>query len=345
MNENRRSKSRSVTIFDIAREAGVSSSTVSRVFSGFEPLKESTRKRVMEAATRLGYVANPQARRLAGGKSQIIGVLTPSLDSGYGYIGALMHGIDIELQRADYDIMIFSTRRHEGKETHFVKTVSNGLTDGLLLIAPFLSPEYLELLRELGFPYVLLDQVDGTGSSSGVDSTNWQGAYDATRYLIELGHRRIGFIAGLMEIQSAVDRLEGYKAALARHDLPILEAYIAQGDFLESGGCTAAEQLLGLSETPTAILASNDFEAAGAMEAIRERGLQIPDDISVIGFDDIPLATMVYPKLTSVRQPLEQMGRAAARLLVERIENPDLPPRRMTLATQLVVRDTCCPPG
>jgi LacI family transcriptional regulator, galactose operon repressor len=338
---NNRQKTHSITIFDIAREAGVSYSTVSRVLNGYEYVKESTRQRVTEAADRLGYVANAQARSLAGGSSRIIGVLVPGLDNGY--IGEIVRGIDNELARVNYDLMMYTTHRQRGKESTYVSTITNGLTEGLLLIVPLIPTHYLDALQKRGFPYVLIDQMDSSGKSSILDSTNWQGAYDATRYLIELGHRRIGFITGLMGIHSAVDRLEGYKTALADHNVPLVDELIVEGDYWHPGGYAAAQRFLDLPQIPSAIFASNDLEAIGAMEAIRERGLQIPEDISIIGFDDIPQVSIVYPKLTTVRQPLEQMGRLAARLLLEQIENPDRPPRRITLATQLIIRDSCRP--
>jgi LacI family transcriptional regulator len=238
---------------------------------------------------------------------------------------------------------MYTTHRQRGKESTYVNTLTNGPTDGLLLIVPLIPAEYLNALQQRNYPYVLVDQADATGKSSVIDSTNWQGAYDAARYLIESGHRRIGFITGLMEIQSAVDRLEGFKSALADHNIPFLEELVVAGDYWHPGGYAATQRLLDLPQIPTAIFASNDLEAIGATEAIRERGLRIPDDISIIGFDDIPQASIVYPKLTTVRQPLDQMGRLAARLLLEQIENPDRPPRRITLATQLIIRDSCRP--
>src|SRR4029078_12308425 len=152
---NGRHKSHSVTIFDIAREAGVSYSTVSRVLNGFEYVNESTRQRVTEAAERLGYVANPQARSLAGGHSQIIGVLVPALDNGY--TGEIVRGIDAELARSNYDLMMYTTHRHVGKESTYVNTITNGLTDGLLLLTPLVTAQYLTALQERNYPYVLID--------------------------------------------------------------------------------------------------------------------------------------------------------------------------------------------
>lgn len=335
----RRKKTRSITIMDVARESGVSYSTVSRVFSEFDFVKESTRQRVLAAAEKLGYVANLSARNLAGGRSRMIGLLVPGLDNGY--IGEIVRGIDQELVRSSYGLMLYTTHRLQGKESNYVHTITNGLSDGLLLVVPLVAGSYLDALREIEFPYVLIDQSDPAFKSSVVDTTNWQGSYDATRYLIELGHRRIGFISGLMALHSAIDRLEGYKAALIDCGLPVTDELIVEGDFWQTGGYEAAQKLLSRAVRPTAIFASNDLSAFGAIEAIREAGLTIPDDISIIGFDDIPQASTTHPKLTTVQQPLEQMGRVAARLLLEKIENPDRPVRKVTLATHLIIRDSC----
>jgi LacI family transcriptional regulator len=341
--DNNDRKKPNITIIDVARESGVSYSTVSRVLSGFEFVKESTRKRVLEAAERLGYVANLQARSLAGGRSQIIGLLVPGLDNSY--IGEITRGIDEELAKSNYNLMIYTTHRQVAKEAMYVNTIANSLSDGLLLLVPLVPTPYLESLSDRGFPYVLIDQTDTTGKSSVVNSTNWQGAYDATKYLIDLGHRRIGFITGLTQLNSAIDRLEGYKAALADHNMPFDDALISQSNFTKNGGFDATQKLLELANLPTAIFAANDLSAFGVMDAVREHGLRIPEDISIIGFDDIPQAEVTHPKLTTVRQPLEQMGRVAVKLLLEHIENPDRPPRHVTLATRLVVRDSCHPPA
>jgi LacI family transcriptional regulator len=320
----------------------VSYATVSRVLTGFEFVKETTRQRVMEAVESSGYVANLHARSLVGGRSQIIGLLVPNLDNGY--VGTIMQGIDKALAQANYDLMLYTSHRHPGKESFYVSAISNGLTDGLLLIAPLVPATYLEALRDQDFPYVLIDQADATESSSVVEATNWQGAYDATRYLIDLGHTRIAFIKGSPAVRSADDRLQGYKAALADYGISVLEELVIEGDFQQQTGYESAKRLLqSVDPPPTAIFASNDLTAFGTMDAARERGLRIPDDISIIGFDDVPQASFVYPKLTTVRQPLEQMGQVAAKMLLEQIEDQSRPPQRVALATQLVIRDSCGP--
>lgn len=340
-NNHTRKKSQNVTIIDVANECGVSYSTVSRVLNGFEHVKESTRQRVLVAADKLGYVANLQARSLAGGRTNIIGLVIPGLDNGYN--GEVARGIDEELAKVKYDLMLYTTHRHLNKESDYVKSVYSGLTDGLLLLVPLTPAIYLETLQQLQFPYVLIDQYDDTGNSNVVDSTNWQGAYDATIYLINLGHRKIAHITGHILLNSAADRLDGYKTALADHHIPIREDYIIEGDFWQRKAYEITSRLLQLEDPPTAIFAANDLTAFGAMEAIRHAGLSIPEDISIIGFDDVPQSLITYPKLTTVRQSLDKMGRVAVQLLIEQIENRDRPPRRITLATELIERESCRP--
>ena len=339
MSQTPRRKYKPITILDVARESGVSYATVSRVLSGFEFVKDTTRTRVVEAAERLGYVANAQARTLAGGRSQVIGVLVPGLDNGY--IGEIIRGVDEELARVNYDLMLYTTHRHRGREAHYVNLIANGFTEGLILVVPLISKTYLVALRERSFPYVLIDQGEFTGASSVVDSTNWQGAYDATRYLIDQGHRRIGFIAGVMELGSAAERFNGYRAALSDFQIPFEPTLVCEGDFSQYGGREATRKLM--PAKPTAIFASNDLMALGAMEFLRDSGLRIPEDMSLVGFDDIPQMSIAHPKITTVHQPLDEMARTAVKLLLERLENPDSPAQRVTLETHLVIRDSSGP--
>lgn len=330
------------TIYDIAKEAGVSYSTVSRTLSGFEFVKESTRERVLAASKKLGYVPNQQARSLAGGPSNLIGVLVPTLSNEY--ITQIIHGVDDELTKSNYNLILYTTNRHQGKEATYAAAIMNGAADALLLVAPLITDPYLDVLREQNFPYVLIDQADQSDQSTAVNTTNRKGAYEATQHLIRLGHRRIGFIAGLPQLNSAMERFNGYKSALTDYDLPFYEEYVAAGKFTSGNGYEAAQQLLELPSPPTAIFAANDLSAFGALEAIREHRLRIPEDISLVGFDDIPQAAMVYPKLTTIRQPLHQMGHEGVKLILEMLADPAMELRRITLDTQLIVRDSCAPP-
>jgi LacI family transcriptional regulator len=328
-----------VTIMDVAQEAGVSYATVSRVVNNKGYIKPETRERVMRAVTRLGYVVNQQARSLASGRSQVVGLLVPGLDTAY--IGEIIRGIDEELVGASYDLMLYTAHRRRTRESAYVATLTQGMVDGLLLVLPRDPGAYLETLRQRGFPYVLIDHqgVDEIGPAVG--ATNRQGGYDATRYLIALEHQRIGFITGRLEHGCSKDRLAGYHSALAEYGLNADPQLVCAGDFTQPAGFRAARELLELPEPPTAIFASNDVMAFGVMEAARVRGLRIPEDISIVGFDDIPQASHVHPQLTTIRQPLEQMGRLAAKMLLRQVEDRQRPAERIDLPTELIVRQSC----
>ncbi len=235
--------------------------------------------------------------------------------------------------------MLFTTHRTAVKEANYVANMVQGMVDGLLLVLPRNPTDYMGTLTRRNFPFVLIDH-QGTGNPCpSVGATNWQGAYNATEYLIKLGHTRIGFITGAMDLGAANDRLDGYKSALRLHHLSEDPGLIFEGTFFQPDGYAGAATLLALKEPPTAIFASNDVMAMGAMDAIRTRGLRIPEDISVIGFDDIPQAAMVHPALTTVRQPLEQMGRIATQMLIDKLKNPEKEIGRIELPTQLIVRE------
>jgi LacI family transcriptional regulator len=328
-----------VTIVDVAREADVSYTTVSRVLNNKGSVKPETRERVLTAMTRLGYVVDQRARSLAGRRSQVIGLLVHDLSTSY--IGEIMRGIDAELASAQYDLLLYTTHRRKTKESTYVGTLTRGLADGLLLVLPRDPGAYLETLRQYRFPHVLIDHRGGDEETPAVAAANQQGAYSATEYLVELEHRRIGFITGAMDQICAQDRLEGYKAALADQGIAFDPELVREGNFFQPLGFAGASALLELPHPPTAIFASNDVSAFGVMEAVREHGLRIPDDVSVVGFDDIPQAAHVHPPLTTVRQPLEEMGRAATRMLLERLNDPQRPIKRVELPTELVLRQSC----
>lgn len=338
------SNAKSITIFDVAREAGVSYSTVSRVVNNFPRVNPETRARVQATMEKLGYVANLQARSLAGGRSGMLGLLVYDLESSY--MTELVRGVDAEVSALDYDLMLATTHQRRQKESTYVTRLARGLVDGLLIVLPRSLDAYLKELQTLQVPYVLIDYAaTSTPQHHAVSATNFQGMQTGVEHLLALGHRRIGFITGRLETDSARTRLAGYKAALNAYHIPIDPTLIGEGDFLEDTGYICGQQLLDLGTPPTAIVASSDTSAFGVIRAITERGLRVPDDISVMGFDDLPEASYMYPPLTTVRQPVREMGRVATRLLVEAIMTPTMTPRQVLLPTELVVRhSTAAPP-
>lgn len=333
---------RNATIKDVARAAGVSYSTVSRVVNNHPHVRPDKRARVLEAMARLGYVANLQARSLVGGRTGVIGLLIQEF--GNEYNGQVVFGIDEALYAAQYQLMLHTTHRHASQEPQVVQALTRGLTDGLLLLVPLEPGKYLTELHQRRFPYVVIDHQGFDEYSPTVGAANWDGAYSAMRYLIELGHRRIGFLAGVPVLSGAKDRFAAYRAALADYGLPFDEALVAPGEFSQPVSYRSAARLLDLPEPPTAIFAANDLSAMGVYDAVRDRGLSIPQDISVIGFDDIPQAARLHPPLTTVRQPLVEMGRTAVRILLDIINAPDRPLERVVLDTALIIRESCQPP-
>lgn len=327
-----------VTIRDIARVSGVSYSTVSRALSGEGGrVKESTRGKVLETAQRLGYVVNRQARSLAGGKNQVVGLLVHALDNDY--FGQLLRGIDEALAQSDFEIMLFTTHRHKNKEVRHVTRMMGGVTDGLLIVSPEALPKYVQSLQEKAVPYVL---VDSAGEGTSVSSTNVQGAYDATRHLLDLGHRRIGHVAGSRDLHVAASRLEGYRRALASRGVPFDPGLVRDGTFTQDGGRRAATELLSLGARPSAIFAANDASAFGVIGAADALGLEVPRDLSVVGFDDLPISEYAKPKLTTVRQPIREIGEVAARLLLEQFRGQ--PTASVELPTELLIRASCAAP-
>ena len=331
-----------VTIIDVAAKAGVSFGTVSRVVNNNVHVKEETRQRVLTAMDELGYVANRQARSLAGGKSNSIGLLVPDL--GTSYIGEIIRGIDAELGLSGLDLILYTTHRTASKEANYVANLAKGMVDGLLLVLPRSPADYISTLTSHKFPFVLIDHQGTSRECPAVGATNWQGAYNATEYLIKLGHRQIGFITGWMDLGCAEDRLDGYRSALRTHHIPETADLVYEGTFFQPDGFAGASKFLDLPNTPTAIFTSNDVMAMGAMDAVRSRGLRVPEDVSIVGFDDIPQAALVHPSLTTVRQPLEQMGRVATQMLLDLLKNPEERSYRLELPTELVIRDSTALP-
>jgi len=332
-------KSRRATIIDVAREANVSYSTVSRVVNNLDHVKADKRERVLAAMARLGYIANQQARSLKGAPTQVIGLLVHDLADAY--MMEILRGIDDEISAAGYDLMLYTTHRQKAKESGYVQTLTQGMIDGLLLSLPLDPGSYLDMLHDEQFPYVVLDHHGFDDFSPTVTATNWQGSFDATNYLLDLGHTRIGFIMGAPDLSSALERLQGYKDALSQRGIAFDAEIVAPGHFHRGEGYKAARNLLALDEPPTAIFAANDMSAFGAMDACREAGLSIPQDMSIVGFDDVPTAATTYPPLTTVRQPIYDMGRMATRLLIASIENPARPSERLVVDTELIIRQSC----
>jgi LacI family transcriptional regulator len=328
-----------VTAADVARLAHVSKMTVSRVLNGQPGVSEKTRQRILEAIERLGYVPNvaPRAHLTS---SKLIALLIPDITTVY--MGEILRGISGAAERLNYGLMLYTQGAVSNIErtAYYLALLSNSLVDGVLMVVPHDYEVIVRDLKEHGRPYVIIDHHNHTGDEPSVTATNRKGLLDATRHLLALGHRRIGFITGRMDIACSHDRLQGYREGLAEVGLPFDPELVREGDFLQPTGFKQAQKLLELEDTPTAIVASNDVMAFGAMDAAKAAGLTIGRDISIVGFDDIFMASQTYPPLTTVRQPMADMGEVAIDMLVTLLQGRTVLTPRRELPTELIVRES-----
>ncbi|MCU0730852.1 MAG: LacI family DNA-binding transcriptional regulator [Hyphomonas sp.] len=330
---------RPATIVDVAREAGVSFKTVSRVLNGEPNVRDPTRQRVLEAAKALGYRANPYARNLRAAQSRLIAVYfsNPSRN----YTSEIQIGV---LQRCNAEGFNAIFEQAGDGPGSLVSLRGEPNLAGVILVPPLTEdPAILSRLAEAGIPFVRLAPLPADGEAGHVSMDDELAASEMTDYLVSIGHRRIGFIAGPPDHPQARLRETGFRAALARHGLKLDPGHIAQGTFHYDSGLRAAEALLSASRPPTAIFASNDDMAAAVLAVAYRKGLRVPQDLSVAGFDDTPLASVVVPSLTTVYQPIREMAAHAAGLLLGKVE-ADAGAAHV-LPHRIVVRETTAAPN
>ncbi len=330
------SRKQSVTIQDVARAAGVSVSTVSRVLNGRVDVASNTQDHILEVIDQLGYTSNLAARSMRSFKKGLLGLIMP--DIAYPYAVEIMKGANRAISESEFDLLVYTTGdvKKSGRATHEVKYVSllnNSITDGVVIVAPVTS----EFLTDA--PIVSIDPVMSNPHYPSVHATNYQGVVDGMEYLLSLGHRRIGFISGRSELESSNRRLRGYKDSLEKAGIAIQDELIAAGDYTTETALKCARKLLSLPERPSAIFASNDQGAMGVYQIAEEMGLQIPRDLSVMGFDNIPESK--YMGLTTVDQFISEMGYVATQMLIKLINDPPLEEATYRMKTKLVIRGSC----
>lgn len=330
-----------ITLQQIGEMAGVSSATVSRVLNNHPHVSGEVRGRVQEVMERTGYRPNPAARTLAGQKSNIVSLVIPETAQILftdPYFAHLAQGMAQACQMHDYVLSLFIFHAAEDEAKIAQTLLSRQIFDGAILTATQIGDPLVSQLSDNGVPFVLVGQHEDPRVSF-VDADNVAGAYTAVSHLIHLGHQRIGAIIGPQSNLAAVHRYEGYAKALRDWGRPLDEALVAQGDFLETGGYNAMRQLL--HQRPQAIFAASDAMAIGALRAIQDAGLSVPDDVALVGYDDLPHARMVKPQLTTVRQPIQAAGSRAVETLMDILRSGLKPARRVVLPTELIVRESC----
>jgi LacI family transcriptional regulator len=339
----------SATIRDVARAAGVSVATVSRALTGSGPVSEATRQRIRAAADALRYAPNASARSLVSSRTSTVGFLLPDL---YGeFFSEVIRGADLAARARGYHLLVSST--HDGREEiEAALHAMRGRVDGLLVMAPNLDGAQLAAELPGRLPVVLLNAAPELTGVDAVAVDSHGGARAMMRHLLDAGHRRIAFIDGAAGSHDAAERRRGWRAALADAGIEPPPAWELPGDFTEASGYDAARALVAAHDTatrPTAVFAANDAMAIGAISALREAGLDVPADVAVVGFDDIPMARYVSPPLTSVHVAIPELGARAVARLVDALGAGDArAPCRELLPATLVVRASCggrAPPG
>ena len=334
-------------IREVAKESGVSVSTVSRVFNGYEDVSPATRERVLAVALKLDYAPSAAARTLVNRRSEMIGVVlftgVEHPDIHHPFFQEVLVGLKHGIGELGYDLLLFATEQSTsaGKPHSYTRRARQHRVDGVVIMGVDRDDPEVDKLVRSSVPVIAVD-IDVVGDhTSYVASDNIGGARLAVRHLHSLGHTRIATIAGPSTTKPGADRTLGYRAEMAELGLAVLPGYEVEGDFYPESGEQAMESMLALPEPPTAVFAAADMMAVGAIRAARAAGRTVPGDIAVVGFDDIRVAELLSPPLTTIRQNMVGIGLAAGRALVEQIEDPDATPPVLTLPVELVVRASC----
>lgn len=331
-----------LTLEDIAKQAGVSRSTVSRVVNDDPNVSEKVRKHVQEVILSTGYHPHAAARSLASHRSMMIGLVLPRTVSNFftdPYFPRLTQGIAQACNQHNYTLGLFLMETKEDEMRIFPHISRRGLLDGIVLQTAQKGDKLIDRLMEFDFPVIVAGRPFNAKKINYVDVDNIHGSQNAVCHLIRLGYQHIGTITGQLNSTTGIDRLEGYRQAILEQGWAVDETMIAEGDFSETSGYTAMRQLLAVK--PDAVFTASDAMAIGAIRAVQEAGLRVPQDVAFVGFDDLPVASQSEIKLTTIRQPIVQFGAMAVETLIDLIENGIKPFRRIIMDTELVIRDSC----
>ncbi len=325
------------TVLDVAKLAGVSPITVSRVINRSGYFSEDTRKRVEAAAAELGYVQNSVARSLRSSRTNTIALIVSDITNPF--FTSLARGVEDTASDAGYTVFFCNTDESTDEEEKYAQVLLKKQVDGFLLVPAHSSAHSIQMIQKHNIPLVILDRWVANASADMVRCDSEGGSYQLTRLLLSLGHREIAIISGPKDVSTAIDRVTGYRKALDEAGLPIHEAYVRYGEFTQSSGYLLTQNVLALEPRPTAIFGANNFIAIGVLKALSDAGVRVPEDLSVVAFDDLPEPMVVSPFLTVASQPAYEMGCRATQLLLERFADPGAGDRQqIILPTQVIVR-------
>jgi len=321
---------------DVAQRAGVSIATVSRVLNNAPHVRPAIRRKVLRAVKALNYQPNRTAQRLRARQSKVLGLIISDIQNPF--FTSVVRGIEDVASHNGYSLVLCNSDEDPEKEKVYVDVMRAEAVAGVIIASASEAQPHIDTLLDAHIPVVALDRRIKDRRVDSVLVSNVQGAYEAVTHLIERGHRYIGFIGLPLTRTTGRERFEGYQRALRQHRLPVVRARMRISDAKQQGGYVAAQDLLERQPRLTALFVANNLTTLGALQAIHERGLRIPDDISIVGFDDMPWATLLHPPLTAVAQPTYELGRQAAELLLARLKDPHKPVAHVQLPTTLIVR-------
>ena len=330
-----------VTIKDIAQAVGVSPSTVSRALGDSPLVNNETRQRILKAARKLGYERNELARGLVKGTSWAVGLVVPDITNPF--FSDVARGVSEIADRVGYGVILCNTDGRIDRELSYIRLLRRKRVDGLLICSATLDAPFIQDLTAAGTPFVLVSRLSADSDVPYVVTDDQAGGRLAVEHLVDLGHRRIGFIGGPEDVQASRDRMDAYFGVLAEHAIHVPDTWCCHADFTQTAGRQAGQRMLSLVERPTAIFAANDVTALGVLEVAEGVGLRVPQDLSLVGYDDISYAALPRIQLTTVAQPAIEMGQIAADWLFGMIEDGAAPLLQRTLAPRLVVRSTTAP--
>ncbi|MED4979039.1 LacI family DNA-binding transcriptional regulator [Geobacillus stearothermophilus] len=326
------------SIKDVAKRANVSTATVSRVLRNTGNVTEETRQRVLEAIEALNYQPNVLGRYLRRMETETVLVVVPDIMNPF--FSKVLRGIEAVALKHGYQVLLGDTQNDARLEEQYLNVLPQRQVDGMIFLTARIRKELMEEMARQ-FPIVLACEYLEGADIPTVSIDNISSARKATEHLIRLGHCRIAHLSGPMNIILSRDRLRGYQQALAQHELEADAALVQEGDFTYESGYHLTLKLLALEKPPTAIFAANDEMAIGAIKAVRHRGGRVPDDVAVVGFDDIQMASIFEPSLTTIAQPMFEIGQKAMELLLALIEGTSARRRQLVLPDRLVIRDSC----
>lgn len=332
------------TIKDVAKAAGVSITTVSRVLNQYSDVNPKTRAKVLQVVESLGYKPNSVARSLVTNRTNTVGLVVSDLSrsrNGHHFMFDVLCGINDRVQELGYDLVLYSTSTTAQKKTPYMDFVRQRRVDGVLMMGIRLDDPYTQEVVEASIPSVLIDVPLTSETCSYVTTDNVAGARMAIQHLIASGHRRIGFVNGHAQAAVSQERFQGYRMALEAEGLRYDPELVYYGDFEQEGGSLGTAELLRRHQDLTAIFYASDLMALGGLKHLHQQGLTVPDQMSVIGYDDIELASLLHPMLTTVRQKRYEMGCSAAETLIRMLDGNEQG-RGIVLPPELVVRETTC---